>query len=334
MSDPCASRHHLVYVRAPYGLAEPKLDPAHASPGAARFQQMNQCLNLLCMAGVWASWALASFLAVGMQSVNAVEPWRVIPPTPALPPGTTDRYATVNGARIWYAEWGERAESEPVLLLHGGRFNTNYYGYLIPVLIAHRYRVIAMDSRGQGRSTRPPGPISYDLMASDVLGLLDNLQVPKVSLVGWSDGGIIAIDLAIRHPDRLRRLFAFGANADPAGQIAGADDLPSVVAHTAIEQNEYRALSPTPEGWNSLSAAINTMWSTLPQFTARQLHSIRVPTTIADGQYDEFIKPEHTRYMAAQIPGARLVILPRTSHFAMLQDPANFNDAVLRFLAN
>jgi pimeloyl-ACP methyl ester carboxylesterase len=74
------------------------------------------------------------------------------------------------------------------------------------------------------------------------------------------------------------------------------------------------------------------MWETLPAFTAEELRSIRVPTTIADGEYDEGIRPEHNRYLAATIPGARLVILPNVSHFAMLQNPAEFNAAVIEFL--
>jgi len=240
------------------------------------------------------------------------------------------RYEQINDVRMYYETYGS---GPPVLVLHGGNGSLRDMREQIRTL-SQTHLVIAPDLRGHGRSGDGTLPLGYDLMADDLVLLLDRLRIQRADVVGWSDGGIIGIDLAIKHPDRLRRLFAFGANADPAGQIEGADGLPGIVAHTAIEKDEYRALSPTPEGWDSLNAAINTMWNTLPQFSAAQLHSIRVPTTIADGQYDEFIKPEHTRYMAAQIPGSNLVILPNVSHFAMLQDPAKFNDAVLRFLAN
>ena len=74
------------------------------------------------------------------------------------------------------------------------------------------------------------------------------------------------------------------------------------------------------------------MWETLPAYTADALRSIKVPVTIADGEYDEAIKQSHDRYMAATIPGAKLRILPRVSHFAMLQNPDGFNAAVLEFL--
>jgi len=93
--------------------------------------------------------------------------------------------------------------------------------------------------------------------------------------------------------------------------------------------DEYRSLSPTPDRWDAFNANANKMWETLPAFAAAQLRSIRVPTTIADGEYDEGIKPEHIRYLAATIPRAKLVILPNVSHFAMLQNPAAFNGAVL-----
>jgi pimeloyl-ACP methyl ester carboxylesterase len=261
-------------------------------------------------------------------------PYVAIPATPSLVPGSVDRYAALNGNRIWYARWdsGGPGHRPPVLLLHGGLLNSSYFGPLITLLLAHQYTVIAMDSRGQGRSSYSGGPISYRLMEQDVLALLDDLDIPSVSLVGWSDGGIIGIELAIEHPDRLHRLFAFGANTEPGGNIENADSLPAIIAHALVEQHEYRALSPNPDSEAQVRAAILHMWATLPRITTAQLGAIRVPTTIADGEFDEFIKPEHTRYIAAHIPGARLVIIPNTSHFAMIQDPGAFGRAVLESL--
>jgi pimeloyl-ACP methyl ester carboxylesterase len=266
---------------------------------------------------------------------SPVGPHPDIPETPRLPAGTAGQFALVNGSPIWYACWDSNSSAlqVPVLLLHGGLLNSNYFGALIPALIAEHYTVIAMDSRGQGRSSYPGGAITYKLMEQDVLALLDHLRIPAVSIIGWSDGGIIGLELAIEHPDRVRRVFAFGANTVPAGNIEGADSLPVVMAHAACEQQEYQALSAHPEYWPQVRSAINHMWATLPNITSTQLQSIRVPITIADGQHDEFIKPEHTRYVAAQIPGARLEIIPHTSHFAMIQEPDTFNHKVLEFLS-
>jgi len=274
----------------------------------------------------------AVLLCAAAFAVHAAQVWETLPPMPRLPPGTVGRHLEIQGARIWYAEWGKKSSRPPVLLLHGGFGNSNYFGHLIPVLAAHGYRVIAMDSRGHGRSTRDDAPMSYHLMAGDVIGLLDHLGIPRVSLVGWSDGGCIGFDLALNHPDRLAGLFAFGANADVSGDREGFDKTPAFAAYLQRTPDEYRKLSPTPGRWDDFSAAVGKMWATLPAFTAAELRSIKVPTLIADGEYDEAIKQSHDRYMADTIPGARLEILPNVSHFAMLQNPAEFNAAVLDFL--
>jgi pimeloyl-ACP methyl ester carboxylesterase len=279
-----------------------------------------------------ARWTLFALFMITILPVYSEERWQTLPPTPLLPAGTVGQRAMINGAQLWYAEWGANNKDVPVLLLHGGALNSNYFGQLIPTLVKHGYRVIAMDSRGQGRSARAEGPITYHMMATDVVKLLDLLHVRQVSLVGWSDGGIIGLDLAINHPERLRRLFAFGANADLSGLEEHAEETPVVVAFFARAKQEYRQLSPTPNDWESFEATMNKMWQTLPDFTPEQLSSIRVSTTISDGEHDEIIKPEHTRYLAATIPNARLEILPDVSHFAILQDPGAFSAAVLDFL--
>jgi pimeloyl-ACP methyl ester carboxylesterase len=290
--------------------------------------------TLLAASLMGAGFFAASFSAPPAAAApgSGAKPWQSLPPTPALPAGTVGRHAEIQGARIWYAEWGAAAADAPVLLLHGGFGNSNYFGDLIPALVAHRYRVIAIDSRGHGRSTRGDAPLSYHLMAQDVIGLLDALKVPKVYLVGWSDGGITGLDLAMNHPERLAGLFAFGANADLSGLTGAPDKTPVFGAYLERTAHEYRTLSPNPQDWEGFSAAVNKMWETLPAFTRSELASIKVPTTIADGEFDEAIKQTHDEYMAQAIPGARLVILPDVSHFAMLQDPRAFNAAVLRFL--
>jgi len=262
----------------------------------------------------------------------ADERWQTLPPTPTLPkPADTGR-VTVNGASLWYAQWNAAAPGTPVMLLHGGYANSNYYGHLVRDLVRHGFRVIVMDSRGHGRSTRSDAPYSYHLMAEDVQGLLHALHVPRVSLIGWSDGGTVGFDLAIHHPDSLARLFAFGANADLTALNEGFETSPAFAAYLKRVPEEYRRLSPAPGEWASFDAAVGKMWSTEPSFTAEQLRSIRTPTTVADGEHDEAIRPEHLRYLSQTIPGAHLVFLPGVSHFAMLQDPAAFDAAVIAFL--
>lgn len=274
--------------------------------------------------------AALSLFAIG--TAFADERWQTLPPTPTLPrPGLTGHVA-VNGARLWYAEWSAGATGTPVILLHGGYANSSYFGHLVRDLAGHGYRVIAMDSRGHGRSTRSDAPYTYHLLAEDVIGVLHALHVARVSVVGWSDGGSTGYDLAIHHPDVVAALFAFGANADLSALKDGFDTAPTFAAYLKRVPQEYRRLSPTPAGWASFDAAVGKMWSTEPNFTAEQLRSIRAPTIVADGEHDEAIRPEHLRYLSETIPGARLLFLPGVSHFAMLQDPAAFDAAVLAFL--
>jgi pimeloyl-ACP methyl ester carboxylesterase len=190
--------------------------------------------------------------------------------------------------------------------------------------------VIVLDSRGHGRSTRTDTPIGYDLMSSDVLALMDYLHIRKAALIGWSDGAIIGLDIAIHHPDRLTRLFAFAANSDPSG----VKDVSKIfTAYIERAAREYARLSLTPAQFKAFLANIEHMWATEPHFTDHQLSHIRVPTWIVDGDHDEAIRRENTDHMAALIPGSGELILPGVSHFAFLQDPEMFNESLLHFLS-
>jgi pimeloyl-ACP methyl ester carboxylesterase len=130
-------------------------------------------------------------------------------------------------------------------MLHGGLANSNYWGLQVPAL-AEKYRVIVMDSRGHGRSSRDDKPYGYELMASDVLALMDFLEISKAAVVGWSDGAILGLDIAIRHPERLTKLFAFAANSDPSG-VKDIAQSPVFSAFIARAEREYQLLSPTPD---------------------------------------------------------------------------------------
>ena len=263
-------------------------------------------------------------------SVPAPEPWLTLPRPAVLPPADATGYVSHAGARIYYATY---SAGRPVVLLHGGLANSDYWGDQAPALVRAGYRVILIDSRGHGRSTRDDRPYTYELMESDVIAVMDRLGVGKASVVGWSDGAIVGLVMALRNPERLSRLFAFAANMDPSGVRPDADAQP-VFARFETQQapRDYAALSPTPKGFAAFSQAINRMWRTEPNYTAAELHRIRTPVAIVDGDHDEAIKRAHTDYLAHTIPGARLIILPGVSHFAMLQKPEAFNAAMLGFL--
>jgi pimeloyl-ACP methyl ester carboxylesterase len=165
----------------------------------------------------------------------------------------------------------------------------------------------------------------------DVLALMDYLHIRKAALVGWSDGAIIGLDIAIHHPDRLTRLFAFAANSNPSG-VKDVNQSPVFTAYIQRAAKEYAQLSPTPTRFSAFLANIEHMWATQPHFTDYQLSHIKILIWIVDADHDEAINRENTDQMAARIPGSGELILPAVSHFAFLQDPVMFNDSVLHFL--
>jgi pimeloyl-ACP methyl ester carboxylesterase len=271
--------------------------------------------------------ALAALGIVAAAPAMGEPQWLTLPATPSLPAAVQGGTTPVNGIRIWYATFGH---GDPVILLHGGLANANYWGNQVRAL-QDRYQVIVMDSRGHGRSTRNSAPYSYDLMASDVIGLMDFLKLRKAAIVGWSDGAIIGLDIAMKHPERLSKLFAFAANSDPSG-VADIAKSPVFNAFIARAETEYRALSPTPDGYKSFLDQIEKMWASQPNWTSAQLRAITVPTWIVDADHDEAIKRENTEFMAAQIPNAGLLLQPEVSHFSFIQDPGQFSADVLHFL--
>ena len=154
----------------------------------------------------------------------------------------------------------------------------------------------------------------------------------RAAVVGWSDGAILGLEIALRHRARLSKLFAFAANSDPSG-VKDVDKSPVFTAFIARAAKEYEALSATPDQYKSFLEQIGRMWATQPHYTAADLKGITTPTWIVDADHDEAIKRENTEFMAAQIPGAGLLIQPEVSHFSFLQDPVQFTWSVMHFLA-
>lgn len=237
--------------------------------------------------------------------------------------------AAVNDIKMYYEIHGD---GPPLILLHGGMGNAGYWSNQIPTL-SRTYRVIAVDSRGHGRSTFSEQQISYSLMASDVIALMDYLGIRKANILGWSDGGIIGLDLAIKHPDRVNRLVAYGANYNPSGLRPNLDENERFREYIEKAAKDYQSLSPDPTRWEAFQRNIGQMWATEPNFTPEQLRSIRVPTLILDGEADEAILAEHTKEMAGFIPTADMILIPGTGHFAPLEKAPQFNRIVLNFLA-
>jgi pimeloyl-ACP methyl ester carboxylesterase len=246
-----------------------------------------------------------------------------------LPAATHQGYIENEGARIWYSTYGAGV---PVILLHGGLGHSGNWGYQVPALVESGRRVILIDSRGHGRSTRDSRPYTYELMASDVLVVMDAVNVEKAAVVGWSDGACIALILAMRAAARITRVFYFACNMDPSGTKEIEWPNPVIERCLSRHRQDYASLSATPDRFDDFFAAIGLMMKTEPNYTATQLAEIRVPVSIAISERDEFIRLEHAEYLARTIPGAQLILLREVTHFAPLQRPDSFNSVLQTFL--
>jgi pimeloyl-ACP methyl ester carboxylesterase len=254
--------------------------------------------------------------------------WQQLPKLPAMPAPDASGDVTVDDAKIHYAIFGT---GDAVVLLHGGLGNGDYMVFQAQAL-APSHRVIVIDLRGQGRSTRGAHGIHYHQMAEDVIAVLDALKIDRAAVAGWSDGAIIAIDLAIHHGDRIAKAFAFAANTDPSGTIKHGGAAKTVGAYFSMARADTKRLTPDPKHVLDAIADLNAMWKSEPAYTKEELGSIAIPVAIVDGDHDELIKLSHTKQIAAQIPGAKLIILKDASHFALWQAPDDFDKALIDFV--
>ena len=213
----------------------------------------------------------------------------------------------------------------PVLVMHGGLGYIEDMSFQIMAL-AKSHFVIAVDSRGHGRSTGANGPLSYSLMSDDMVKVLDSLKINRVDAVGWSDGGIIGLDLAIRHPERIRRLVAISANYNPdgLGYTPSVEEVPRIALR-------YWLLAPNPAQWPDLYRNVFAMWRTQPQYTLNDLGHIKAPTLVMAGEYD-LIKREHTDQLAKAIPGSCESIIAHATHLVPIEKPDIVNSKILNFL--
>ena len=246
-----------------------------------------------------------------------------------LPAPDEQGYLDNDGARIWYATFGSGA---PVIMLHGGLGHSGNWGYQVPPLIRNGYRVILLDSRGHGRSTRDSRPFTYELMASDVLAAMAALHLEKAALVGWSDGACTSLVLAAKAPVRAAGVVFFGCNMDPGGAKQIMWPNPILDRCLSRHKKDYALLSATPDQFDGFFEALSLMQRTQPDYSVHDLNEIKVPVLIVQSEHDEFIKLEHAEHLARSIPNAELVVLPGVSHFAPLQRPEQFNDALFAFL--
>ena len=227
---------------------------------------------------------------------------------------TAGHYAPVNGIQIYYETYGS---GEPLVLFHGNGGSIAAFKYQIPFFEKH-YKVIAIDSRLQGKSGGSADTLSYNMMASDFARLLDYLHIDSAYVLGWSDGGIDGLILAMKYPGKVKKLAVTGANIVPDTTALYAVDLEGM-------RNTAFSLTATP-----IDKTLNRMMVYQPQIPYSDLKKIHCPVLVMAGDRD-MIKPEHTLKIYQSLPVADLCIFPDSYHHVCQQHPELFNETVLTF---
>jgi pimeloyl-ACP methyl ester carboxylesterase len=236
---------------------------------------------------------------------------------------TAGKYYDIRGFKMYAETYGQ---GEPLLIIHGNGGSINNFIYQIPYF-EKKYKVIIADSRAQGNSADNGDSLSYEMMADDYSALLDALKIDSAYVIGWSDGGINALLLAIRHPEKVKKLASTGANLVP-----DTTAVPKQIWDMVMPM--YKALntktSKTPEeknGYKLLRLLVEQ-----PHIPLTDLQKISCPSLIIGGDHD-VIKEEHTMLIYKNIPKAYLWILPASGHSTPIVYKDDFNKVVDRFFS-
>src|SRR5215204_7781998 len=229
-----------------------------------------------------------------------------------------------------------RGSGRPVLLLHGG-FCTNETWSPQRADFAAKHRVFLPERRAHGHTPDVEGPLSYHDMASDTIDFLTSVVGSPAHLVGWSDGGIVALLVAIARPELVRKIVVTGANFKPTPQIGmaeGLDELDADAPDMEMFRSMYEAASPDgAEHWPVVVGKMVEMSRTEPDIPMEDLGRIGAPTLVLVGD-DDFVPLEHTIELYRAIPNSELAVVPGTSHVHFMEKPSLVNRIVLDFLDN
>ena len=269
----------------------------------------------------WAIRVIVPLLIVALTTPAIAGP-AAAPAT--IPYGTNKAAAGTfvhDGVTFYYETYGT---GEPLLLVHGNGGSIGWLAAQIEYFKGHR-RVIVMDSRDQGRSSDSAGPLTYEAMTEDLAALLDHLQTGPVDVLGWSDGGIEALLLGARHPEKVRKLVAMGANLQAEAIYPETDRLvKDMLAAIPADVRQTR------EGRREIK--VTTIMLTEPHIDLALLERVTAPTLILSGDHD-LIRLEHTVAIYEALPNAQLAVFPNSTHLVPFDEPQVFNAAVERFLA-
>lgn len=241
-------------------------------------------------------------------------------------------YADVNGVQMYYEETGQ---GRPLVLLHGGFGGAHLFADQVRDLSA-THRVLVPEQRGRGRTPDVEGPITYQLLADDIAAFIEGVAGGQADIVGFSDGGVVGLLLALQRPELLRKLVAVGANFNGEGLLNAAmwiDASPDDEAWAA-PRARYAEVSPDgPAHFPVVFAKLQRMWRDgQPTLTPRDLSRIRIAVLVVVGD-DDMIHLAHTTELYESLPLGQLAVIPGTSHGVFLEKPALLDRIMTDFLA-
>ncbi|MCR4751566.1 MAG: alpha/beta hydrolase [Eubacterium sp.] len=216
----------------------------------------------------------------------------------------------------------ESGQGDPIILLHGNGENSTYFRGQMDDF-ARTFHIYAIDTRGHGKTPRGSKPFTIRQFAEDLLGFMDAHQLKKAHLLGFSDGGNIAMVFAMQHPDRVDRLILNGANLDPDG-VKRSTQIPIEIGYRIAKRFAGKS-EAAKRNTEMLGLMVND-----PDIRPEELKAIRAKTLVIAGTRD-MIRESHTRLIADSIPHSRLVFI-KGDHFIAAKNPEEFNRAVLAFL--
>jgi pimeloyl-ACP methyl ester carboxylesterase len=235
------------------------------------------------------------------------------------------RFAEVNNIKLYYETYGN---GQPILMIHGNGGNITAMSDQIK-FFSPKHKVIVADSRGHGKSEIGAGRLTYEQMSEDLNLLLEQLKLKSVYILGWSDGGIIGLLLAINHPDKVAKLAIMGANLNPSAAYDWA---------LQWGEKEYKRVNEMidkgdkSQPWAILKQQLDLL-SNQPNIPVSDLKKISAPTLVMAGDKD-VIRTEHTVQIFENLPNAHLCIFPGSTHIIPQQNASLFNRTVATFFKN
>lgn len=233
-------------------------------------------------------------------------------------------YANVNGIKMYYEIYGQ---GQPLLLIHGNGGSVKSSSSQIP-FFAKKYRVIVMDSRGQGKTNDNSDSLTYSLMTEDVNAFLNYLHLDSVLVFGQSDGAILGLLLAARHPEKVKRLAAMSPNLRPDDDVFYPES--AALNHQFFDILQKRVAAGVPGSERDFK--LQRLMAYHPHIPTSELQKIKSPVLLLSADRD-LIRLSHILEIYESIPKANLCILPGSTHFAIRQNPDVFNETLYRFLS-